>query len=297
MQAAQTGYTHKDGYAVDNHTGEILRTTNMRIIEGSHVFTPQEWGNRKRLAEERKERERRKASNRPLGNFLLVSGQGFEDLPPATLTRLIMLATYADYGQKLMYSRDRPMRRAEAQTILNLSDTVFKQFIREVQPRYLTEKQGVLHLTDKSSFLRGKIPNGDHEQRWKMYIQAIRHIYAVTPIKKHKFLGYAFQLIRHVNLEFNILSHDIYETCLDDVEPMTLYEFCEAIGYDWNHVNRLLSAYRQLVFKVGDHMERFISFAYDGLDKRNAHVFVNPHILYSGSNYHQVEILGAFCKI
>lgn len=293
----QAGYTHKDGFAVDNRTGELLRTSNMQIIEGSHIFTPQEWEDRKRLAEERKERERRKASSRPLGNFLMVSGRGFDELPPATLTRLIVLATFADYNGALMAGREKPMTRADAQKILGLGDTAFKQFIRAVIPRFIVERSGFLYLTDRSTFLRGKLPKDDHAQRWKVYVRAVRNLYNVTDKRQHKYLGYAFELLRFINTEYNILCHDVEETDLDLIKPMTLYEFCETIGHDWNHVNRLLSAYRQLTFKVDDHIERFVSFVFDGLDKRDARVFINPHILYSGSNYHQVEILGAFCKI
>lgn len=293
----QAGYTHKDGFAVDNRTGELLRTSNMQIIEGSHIFTPQEWEDRKRLAEERKERERRKASSRPLGNFLMVSGRGFDELPPATLTRLIVLATFADYNGALMAGREKPMTRADAQKILGLGDTAFKQFIRAVIPRFIVERSGFLYLTDRSTFLRGKLPKDDHAQRWKVYVRAVRNLYNVTNKRQHRFLGYAFELLRFINFEYNVLCHDVEETDLDLIEPMTLHEFCEAIGHDWNHLNRLLSAYRQLVFTVDGHQERFVSIVSDGIDRRNARVFVNPHIVYSGSNYHQVEILGCFSRI
>ena len=278
--------------AIDRSTGEILRTTSMSIIEGSHVFSPQEWNRRKRFAEERKEHEHRKASSRPLGNFLMVSGRGFDELPPATLTRLVVLATFADYD-----GREKPMTRLEAQKILGLSDTAFKQFIRAVIPRFLIERSGLLYLTDRSTFLRGKLPKGDHVQRWKVYIRAVRHLYNVTDKRQHKFLGYAFELLRFINIEYNILCHDVEETDLDLIEPMTLHEFCEAIGHDWNHLNRLLSAYRQLVFKVDGHLERFVSVVSDGIDRRHARVFVNPHIVYSGSNFRQVQALGAFSRI
>ncbi|MBQ4266376.1 MAG: hypothetical protein IJB85_12775 [Clostridia bacterium] len=291
------GYTYRDSYAIDNDTGEVLKTQNMQIIEGSHVFSPMEWDRRKRLAEERTERECRIASSRPLGNFLMVSGRGFDELPPASLTRLIMLATYADYNNTLMAGRDKPMTRSEAQKILGLSNTAFKQFIKAVVPRFLIERSGVLHLTDRSTFLRGKLPKDDHAQRWKMYIRAVRRLYSVTDKRQHKYLGYVFELLRFINVEFNVLCYDIYETDLEMIKPMSLYEFCEAIGFDWSHLNRLLSAYRQLFFTVDGHQERFVSIVSDGIDKRNARVFVNPHVIYSGSDYKRVEILGAFCKI
>ena len=81
---------------------------------------------------------------------------------------------------------------------------------------------------------------------------------------------------------------------------MTLDEFCDLIDYDKNRRDRLLSIYKQLTFEIKDkhgvHRERFLSIVGDGLDKGNHRLFINPRVLYSGSDYKQVAILGRFSE-
>lgn len=48
--------------------------------------------------------------------------------------------------------------------------------------------------------------------------------------------------------------------------------------------------------KHGVHRERFLSIVGDGLDKGKHRLFINPRVLYSGSDYKQVAILGRFSE-
>ena len=48
--------------------------------------------------------------------------------------------------------------------------------------------------------------------------------------------------------------------------------------------------------KYGVHRERFLSIVGDGLDKGSHRLYVNPRVLYSGSDYKQVAILGRFSE-
>lgn len=68
------------------------------------------------------------------------------------------------------------------------------------------------------------------------------------------------------------------------------------IHTDVLHINKLLAIYRDVRFDADGRQERFCAIAYDGINKAGAKICINPHILYCGSNYKQVEILGAFCK-
>lgn len=239
----------------------------------------------------------RKRANAPLGHFLFMSGAGFNEISSASVARLIMLSTYCKFNDSLMVGRNKPMTRVEAQQILNLEYTSFNKFMKEVVPRFLVERDGALFLANHQTFFRGKKDRKNHDQYWKTYLLAVRRLYNATEVRQHKALGRVFQLLPFVNIEFNILAHDIEETDLDAVKPMTLLEVCEELGVDWSHVNRLLALYRSLTFTVGDHQERFVSVVFDGVDRRNAHVYINPRILYSGSDYRRVEVLGAFCRI
>lgn len=302
-QATSSGYEFRNDpttgkpFAISRSTGEIFDTETVTVPVGTKILTPEDQERRQNYFNLQAERELRKRANAPLGYFIFMSGAGFDKLSPANVARLIMLATYCKYDDALVVGRNKPMTRAEAQQILNLEYTSFNKFIKEVVPHFLVEKDGALYLADHQTFFRGKKDRKNHDRFWKTYLLAVRRLYNATEARQHKALGRIFQLLPYVNVEYNILAYDIEETALDAVKPMTLFELCSVLGVDWSHVNRLLAIYRSLTFTVGDHQERFVSVVSDGVDRRNAHVFINPHILYSGSDYRRVEILGTFCKV
>ena len=72
----------------------------------------------------------------------------------------------------------------------------------------------------------------------------------MTPQSKHTNLGYIFKLIPYVNCEYNIICHNPLEKDLDLIEPMTVGEFCEAIGYDKTNASRLIKIYNEIIFEV-----------------------------------------------
>lgn len=80
---------------------------------------------------------------------------------------------------------------------------------------------------------------------------------------------------------------------------MTLDEFCDEIGFAKDHRHRLLQIYNRIQFDVDDHKERFYSIISNGIVKDNgkAHMFINPRIIYSGSQLDTVALLGKFCKV
>lgn len=216
-------------------------------------MTPEDQERRQNYFNLQAERELRKRANAPLGHFLFMSGAGFNAISSASVARLIMLCTYSKYDALLMTGRNKPMTRAEAQRILNLEYTSFNKFMKEVVPRFLIEKDGALYLANHETFFRGKKDRKNHSQFWKTYLLAVRRLYNATEARQHKALGRVFQLLPYINVEFNVLAHDIEETSLDEVQPMSLFEVCQELGVDWSHVNRLLELFRSLTFTVGDH--------------------------------------------
>ncbi|MBQ8619194.1 MAG: hypothetical protein IJ418_17070 [Clostridia bacterium] len=306
MQAAlatSSGYNYLNDpatgrpIAVNRATGEITGAHNVIVPDGTKILTPEDQERRQKFFDLKAERELRKRANAPLGHFIFMSGAGFNEISSASVARLVMLSTYCKYDDALVIGRSKPMTRAEAQQILGLEYTSFNKFMREVVPRFLVEKDGALYLANHQTFFRGRKDRKNHDQYWKTYLLAVRRLFNATDVRQHKALGRVFQLLPYINIEFNILAHDIEETTLDAVKPMTLFELCKELGVDWSHVNRLLALYRSLTFTVGDHQEKFVAIVSDGIDRRNARIFINPRILYSGSDYRRVEILGSFCKI
>lgn len=283
--------------AINERTGEITGATTLIVPFGTRVYTPEDQERYRQKKETEQKKELRKAANKALGRFYFVENEAdFSGLSPATITRLIFLGTFAHYDGQLMRTERTLMKRRDLPAVLGISKAAVSKFWQEVSPNLLIEKNGNLIIPSDSPIRKGKIASIKGHSWRKFYIDAVRALYRQTDKSQHKHLAYIFALLPHINIEFNIVCHNIQECNLDAIESMTLSEFCAAIGYDSGNFNRLLAIYRELRFSVGDHLERFVSFVYDGLDRSQARIFVNPHVLYSGTNYKQVEILGSFCK-
>ena len=84
------------------------------------------------------------------------------------------------------------------------------------------------------------------------------------------------------------------ELNIDAIIPMTVNEFCSLIGVVPEKRMRIIRGYSKITVPIHGHLERFCSFVLDGLEINNAKIFINPHVLYRGSNWEKVAVLGAF---
>lgn len=144
-------------------------------------------------------------------------------------------------------------------------------------------------------FQRGQL-NG-YAPYQKFFIDAVRTLYRNTAPKKHKHLGYVFQMLPFVNTEYNILCYNPTEKDLNYVLPLSVNDFCATIGYNVANRARLLQTYAEITFLVNGHLEQLCSFVTNGADIGISKIFINPHILYFGKCPKQVELLGKFCRI
>lgn len=282
--------------AVNNETGEVTDAVWMCVPVGSRVYTPDSLNARNAYLKQAEDNKlRRTPSNQRF--FMVPHNTDFSDLLPATLTRLIFLNTFVDANNRLMLTERKPMQKKDLADVLGISQTAVKKFWNEVCPKYMTECDDGLILTAPEIFIRRKLArHGTYIPYEKFFVTGIRKLYKATDKANHKHLGYIFQMLPFINLQYNILCHNPEETDLDKIDSMSLSDFCSAIGYDVSNLSRLLSTYRKLKFDVNGKPERFCACVYDGLDLKSAQMFVNPHILYNGHNLEKVRILGAFCS-
>ena len=288
---------------VHRATGEVLQGHYTEVFPGDIILSPDQQKARKRYMEELMRKAGRRTASRDLGKyFFIAGGQRFIDLKPQTATRLIYLQTFCDFaeekGNRLKLNTKQDMRRADLQKVLGLSYDAARAFWKEVSPNYLTEDDYGLIFSNLDVFIRGKIDSGS--SYYRAYVRGVRKLYEETPKSKHKHVGYLFQLLPFVNIEYNAICWNPEEQYIEEIEFITLDEFCDLIDYDKSRRDRLLSIYKQLTFEVKDkhgvHRERFLSIVGDGLDKGKHRLFINPRVLYSGSDYKQVAILGRFSE-
>lgn len=282
-----------DFSVVDNETGEVVGGLNY----GDTIIAKEELQRRSKEKKKRLEREAYKRNTKEKF-FFVKSGTRFptETLSTATLARLIYLNTFSNYDGVLMVTERTPMRKEHLSNILGLGRTATSVFWNEINPEYITEdKQGNMH-TSGIWFLRGRLKRKQFNQYQKFYDSGIRKLYMSVNGRTHKNLGYIFSMLPYVNIEYNLVCHNPYETNIDNVEFMSIAEFCEFIGYSVNHVDRLLKIYDGITFEVNGRLEKFCTITYNGINKRNAKICVNPNVFYIGRNFEAVKIIGAFCR-
>lgn len=295
------GYTYVEtdngSVAIDEETGEVLPLNILYVPAGSHVFTPQAQRRNAEYKEQRRQFFKLKEQAAELGKFTFVSTfNDFRDLSPTTFTRLIYLSTYLRYNDSGLYRKGKPITRACLHEVLKISYRQAQRFINEVGEYLHYDDNGRLYLNN-SNFVFGNLCRAEkHDAYQKLYIDSVRKLYESTPKSKHKRLGYIFLMLPYINQEHNVLCYDIYERELSKVDTMSVAEFCDIIGYSVDNIQRLLNEYANITFPVDGHEEQFCAFVSNGRNLTDAQIFVNPHVIYNGSQEHLFEILSIFCK-
>lgn len=285
--------------AMQISSGEVTETVWMCLPIGSQIRTPEGIAAQTEYLKLKELNELRRLSNKDLGKFFFVSSEeDFKDLLPQTVTRLIYLNTFTHFGDnKLMLTERTPMKRKNLAEILGVSKAVITKFWKEVSPKYIQEQDGGLIFTNTDIFIKRKLnQRGNYSPYQKFYISGIRTLYRATSVSNHKHLGYIFKMLPFINLEYNVLCKNPLEKDLEKIQLLSLAEFCNAIGYNISQLTRLLNIYQNISFDVKGKQENFCAFAYSGFDRKTSRIFVNPHILYNGTNYNKVKVLGAFCR-
>lgn len=283
---------------INRSTGEVSDAVEQIVPIGTSVMTPDMRAAYIEYKKRKEENKYRKAANKDLGNFFFVqSNENFSKLSPQTTVRLIYLNTFADYEtNRLMLKRNTPMQHKDLIEVLKISKAAVSNFWHEVCPKYVIEDESGLMFTNTEIFIKKRLSRRVYIEYQKFYNKGIRKLYDETEPSKHKHLGYIFKMLPYINFEYNLLCYNPNESQLEKLHLMSLADFCKEINYNVSNLNRLMQIYKNLRFDSNGIQERFCSFSYDGIDRSKSSIAVNPHILYNGSDYRKVEILGAFCK-
>lgn len=292
-------------YFIDKKTGEHRPAVVTLLPQGSITYTPQsqeEYERRKEAARKKAEAELQRRynqeQNNELGSFYFLESKDRRNaMTPQSMTRLLFLATYLRYGSNVLYATERTkMTKDVLPQLLRIKGKTFYRFWYEVEGTYLIENtDGTLSLSDE--FCRGNITSRlqtNHTTYHKIFIKTLRNLYYRTPITKHRYLGYIFSMLPFINVEYNIMCWNPDEKDIQEIQPMTLDQFCSLLDYNKTQKSRLIDAYEQLTFEWKGLQQRFCGFATDNPKSRDFKIFVNPRILYRGSNWKQVEGLCAF---
>lgn len=227
--------------------------------------------------------------------FMYIFGpnSSLSDLKPQTATRLIYLATWLNYNDNCLKIGNNAMTRGQMQRLMLLEESTFKRFLKEVTEKGYLIKSGCQYCLNKDNFKKGEFKTNAPltEKRFvRVYISYVRRLYEQTPQSLHKHLGYVFKMIPYVNIKYNIICHNPLEEDESSIIPMTIGEFCDAIGYDKNQVSRLIKIYNDITFEADGKKYVFCGYRY-APQKKNMRFYVNPLIFYAGNNQDKIDII------
>jgi hypothetical protein len=277
---------------------DVMDLRTGEVIENVNVTTQEERENYKRFLKQKEKCELKKMeideNYKQYGNFvwLLYSvNQALEmGISPEVLTKLILISTYMNYDNKLMLPNSKSMTKQDMYRLLAVSDSSCERFYNAVTSTgILTEgKDGCLCL-NTDLFFKGTTQKDININRMRLYIKSIRQLYNQAKPTEHKFLSYLFQAIPFMNVNYNMLCFNPMETDFDSVKAMQLKDYCSIIGYSPDNDRRLKTKLKKIRLD-GIPVFSFVDNA-SGL-----FCYINPNVLYAGSKWDEVKILGKFYK-
>lgn len=243
--------------AISKATGEVTDAVITTVPVGTVSYTPEQQEAIRKRKEQQKDFFNQSAMLDSLGRFSFVRViQQFEDVSPETAARLVYLSTFLKWGNgTLLFSQRTKMSRDRLPDVMGLSRQTVDRFLNDVVPMYITFDDTGTIIMNPEYFFRGSIGKHGESASWrKIYLDSVRKLYRLAGKNNHRYLGYVFQLLPFISIQYNGLCYDIFEKDLYHVPFMDNKGFCSAIGYDYSSVSKLIKRYKKILFDVdGQH--------------------------------------------
>ena len=308
----QPGYELTGDGLISQSTGEVKEANTVTIVceEGSFITfrTPEQMEKNRKAKEERIMRDIMWGGKKK-EQFVFVDAHiGFDGVSPAMVTRLIYLSTFAGYKSELgkncpkekqeygnpLIRNGIHLQKKDLAGVLRLSERNAAYFMKEVCPNFIHEDaEGFLYL-DSNSFVRGGLKRKSFKQYQQIYSNGVRRLYEAANGKHHKQLGYIFLLVPFINIEHNLLCYNPDEKDMEKIVPMSPKEFCEAVGFSYSNLSRLMGIYHSIMFDVNGRKEHFLKLICDYNGQDNGKIIINPGVIYAGSALNRLEIAKLF---
>lgn len=240
------------------------------------------------------------AYSKKLGGFLHVcyvkNQLLFNDLNLnlATISRFLYLATYIDYNDReenvlIKHSKNNKiecLNKKDIRNLLNLSDSTFKRFYKEVKDKEL------LFEVDNKIYLnpvyvnKGK-SNFKDKDYTRIYIDTTRELYENCKSTQHKRLSYIYQLLPFLNYENNILCSNPEEKNIEKLNKLSFKDICEILGLSNDKKNMQKLKKDLFKFYITREDKKYYFFSYVTIrqeTKSESYYIVNPMVIWKGTN-------------
>lgn len=229
-------------------------------------------------------------------HYFVPAEHNFDSLNNPTISRLVYLATYINNDNYLSYDNGQLLSRSQLQSLLNLGDTAFKSFLRQTKRHnYLIEDDSGFQL-NPNIFGKGKLQKVKDQRAAKLFVYSTRFLYEHATIDSHKTLAYMYMILPYVNLTYNVLCENPWETDKSKITKMSVDTLCAKLGLDISHskrfVNRLLEI--QYPDKNGDKRGILVAVRAAKNDVIKEYLCVNPAFYSVYANKDKIAQLTGF---
>lgn len=256
---------------MDSKTGECIE-----IEKGTKIVSPQRQEEIKEYAQKANLTSVDKnimyeATHQLRGQFysILCKETGFlwDDVTEPTLSKLIYLATFIDNDncicfdgnweetilsdkQQVITRRGIPMTKYDIQKTLNVHRNTFAAFWKEcITKQLIIESDNSFFLSrDRFRFCNSSGINKSKISMVKMFKHAIRYMYEHTDERSRKTLVHLYRLIPFINLTYNGLCKNPFETDKKKIKALPLSDICEMFGIESKYQLRFLNKLKKLRF-------------------------------------------------
>ena len=214
------------------------------------------------------------------------------DMESGMISRFVYLTTYMDYNNQLKFHRGLPMKQSDLEDVWQLSRNETGRTKKAlIEHELLIVNEDKTLSINKKYVSKGKVSKSKLKKGCvRMFENGIRGLYeGVTP-KEHKKLDSLIKILPYIHYDLNIICHNPNESDRDKIEPFTMKELCEELGYTKTNATRFRKDL--LTIRVNGHSCIAITLV------NNKHaISVNPRVYYKGNKINELKGLIAIFDI
>jgi hypothetical protein len=209
--------------------------------------------------------------NKFIWYFYVPQQLNYPNLKFSDITRMFYLATYINYENVLKYNQKQYMEIKNFESILNLHEREVRRFYKSLKDSTIIKKNNEKLNIDDNIFYKGSIKAKSllltKKKCVKINIEEIRFLYNnCSDSRKHKLLGYIFNLIPYCVGSSNIINIANKNATWTDIFRILNYKSKETITMKNNLLSLKLSNGENLLLQNNDGIiinTRFISHEKD----------------------------------
>lgn len=307
-----TTNTRQNIIAINKETGEVIADITLGDNQELGVIT-KATKEQKEFLSNQKEHKSFTSSLNGFVTVLYYNNQALfdekrnpqEKISKANVTRLMMLATYVNYENYLIFdqtyntigeklSGTQYMTKKDIQQILNLKDTTFKQFFKETTKAKILQEDSGKFFLHRGYFYKGSIKEHKNTLECnytRIYIDTVRQVYNGSTNKQHKILTYVFQLIPCIHYSTNYLCKDVASSH-KEISYMNIQDISEFLGLSINKGSMSRLKKDLMSIHIEYRGEKF--YLFNEIEQSNATVkvqrfLVNPLLVTSMSSMDNIK--------